>query len=118
MKIPIGLRLNAKVNNITKLGLFVTLPHHHHGLIFYKDFGDKWESARNKYSIGDEVRAVIINNHQGKLSLSLSQVNNPDLIDPTNEFKDSKDFTPLAKLVENSTKKIADLKNSIELSDQ
>jgi predicted RNA-binding protein with RPS1 domain len=96
----------------------VTLPHHHHGLIFYKDFGDKWESARNKYSIGDEVRAVIINNHQGKLSLSLSQVNNPDLIDPTNEFKDSKDFTPLAKLVENSTKKIADLKNSIELSDQ
>ena len=117
MKFPIGLRLNAKVNNITKLGLFVTLPHHHHGLIFYKDFGDKWESARNKYSIGDEVRAVIINNH-GKLSLSLSQVNNPDLIDPTNEFKDSKDFTPLAKLVENSTKKIADLKNSIELSDQ
>ena len=49
---------------------------------------------------------------------SLSQVNNPDLIDPTNEFKDSKDFTPLAKLVESSTKKLADLKNSIELSDQ
>ena len=118
MKFPIGLRLNAKVNNITKLGIFVTLPHHHHGLIFHKDFGDKWESARNKYSIGDEIRVVIINNREGKLSLSLSQVNNPDLIDPANEFKDSKDFTPLAKLVESSTKKIADLKNSIELSDQ
>ena len=36
MKFPIGLRLNAKVNNITKLGLFVTLPHHHHGLIFIR----------------------------------------------------------------------------------
>ena len=35
MKFPIGLRLNAKVNNITKLGIFVTLPHHHHGLIFH-----------------------------------------------------------------------------------
>lgn len=36
MKFPIGLRLNAKVNNITKLGIFVTLPHRHHGLISIK----------------------------------------------------------------------------------
>lgn len=118
MEFPIGLRLNAKINNITKLGFFVTLPHRHHGLIFYKDFGDKWENAKNKYNVGDEVRVVIISNHQGKISLSLSQVNNPDLIDPTNEFKDSKDFAPLVNLVEDATKKIADLKNSIELSDR
>ena len=118
MKFPIGLRLNAKINNITKLGFFVTLPQHHHGLIFYKDFGDKWESAKTKYRVGDEIRVVIINNHQGKISLSLNQVNSPDLVDPTNMFKDSEDFTPLVKLVESSTEKIADLKNSIEQSDQ
>ena len=118
MKFPIGLRFNAKINNITKLGIFVTLPHHHHGLIFHKDFGEKWESAKNKYNVGDEIRAVIIDNREGKISLSLSQINNPSLIDPTNEFKDSEDFTPLAKLVENSTKKIEDLKKTIEQSDQ
>lgn len=113
MKFPIGLRINAKINNITKLGFFVTLPHRHHGLIFYKDFGDKWESAKKKYSIGDEVRVVIINNIHGKISLSLSQVNNPDLIDPTNQFKDSEDFMPLLKLVKDSTEKIAHLKNQL-----
>ena len=50
--------------------------------------------------------------------MSLSHVNNPDLIDPTNEFKESKDFAPLVSLVEDANKKIANLKNSIELSDQ
>src|SRR5699024_11496953 len=94
---------------------FVTLPHQHHGLIFHKDFDDKWESVKKKYSVGDEIRVVVINNHEGKISLSLSQVNNPDLVDPTNEFKDSKDFTPLAKLLEKSTDKIANLKNQLNL---
>ncbi len=60
----------------------------------------------------------MINNHEGKISLSLSQVNNPDLVDPTNEFKDSKDFTPLAKLLEKATDKIANLKNQLNLSDR
>ena len=69
MKFPIGLRRNAKVNNITKLGIFVTLPHQHHGLIFHIDFGDKWESVKKKYRVGDATRVVVIDKRDGKFTL-------------------------------------------------
>lgn len=111
MKFPVGLRLNGRINNVTDLGVFVDLPHHHHGLIFKKDFGQKWASQRHNYEIGQELRVVIVNNYHGKIALSLAQVNNPDLVDPTNSFNEKEDFQKtLTELVEKANDQISNLK--------
>lgn len=113
MKYRIGLRVNGEINNITKAGVFVTLDRKHHGLIYYKEFGDDWENVPKKYEKGQKIRLVIINNKDGKLSLSLKQVNNPDLLDPTNQFNNQENFVKtLTKLIKESNKKIEDLKKS------
>ncbi|CCI81263.1 S1 RNA-binding domain-containing protein [Lactobacillus hominis] len=115
MKFPIGLRITGKVNNVTELGVFVDLPHHHHGLIHHKDFGDKWASQRKKISQGDEIRVVIFNNYRGKIALSLARVNDPDLIDPTNSYNNKADFSKsLTELLNDSRREIKTLKENID----
>ncbi|MBP2057280.1 putative RNA-binding protein with RPS1 domain [Lactobacillus colini] len=110
MKFPVGLRINAEVNNVTKLGIFVTLPHHHHGLIHHKDFGERWNNMKDNFDKGQEVRVVVINNQNGKLALSLSHVNDPSLVDPTNQFNDNNKFAEtLTKLVSQADKEIKQL---------
>lgn len=114
MKFPIGLRINGRVNNVTKVGVFLDLPHHHHGLVHYKDFGAKWASQKDKISKGDELRVVVVNNYHGKIALSLARVNEPDLKDPTNFFNDHQNFDKdLTSLLESSKHEIKTLKEEI-----
>lgn len=113
MKYKIGLRVNGEINNITRAGIFVTLDKKHHGLIYYKEFGENWENISAKYEKGQEVRVVVINNKDGKLALSLKQVNNPELLDPTNQFNNQKNFAKtLTELIKDSDKKIKNLQES------
>lgn len=113
MKYKIGLRVNGKINNITKAGIFVTLDKKHHGLIYYKEFGENWENIPTKYEKGQEIRVAVINNKNGKIALSLNQVNNPELLDPTNQFNNQKNFAKtLAELIKESNKKIENLQKS------
>lgn len=95
MRYQVGTRVTGVINNITDLGIFLTLPGHHSGLIHHKDFGNNWLRERNQHRVGDELRVVIVHNYKGKLGLSLSRVNDPDLIDPRNQFSKlkPKDFT-------------------------
>lgn len=88
MKYEIGQRITGVVNNITDLGIFVTLSEHRHGLIFHGDFANQWPRQRSRFEIGQEVRVVITNIHKGKIGLSYMQVNNPEIIDPTNQFSE------------------------------
>ncbi|QNQ81799.1 S1 RNA-binding domain-containing protein [Lactobacillus sp. PV037] len=113
MKYKIGLRVNGKVNNITKTGIFVTLDKKHHGLIYYKEFGNDWKNIQAKYEKGQELRVVVINNKDGKLALSLKQVNNPDLVDPTNQFNHQENFSKtLEEVINEADKKISSLQKS------
>ncbi|WP_297816070.1 S1 RNA-binding domain-containing protein [uncultured Lactobacillus sp.] len=115
MKFPVGLRINGHVNNVTELGVFLDLPHHHHGLIHYKDFGDKWNTQKHKIKQNDELRVVVINNYKGKIALSLSRVNDSNLIDPTNSFNDQEDFgKSLTNLLDNSKHEIKLLKEDLK----
>lgn len=71
MKYQVGERVNGVINNITDLGIFLTLSHRHTGLIHYSDFGDNWLRERNRYQKGQELHVVIVHNRKGKLGLSL-----------------------------------------------
>lgn len=90
MKYRVGRRLTGTINNITDLGIFVTLPGRHSGLVHHSDFGNNYLRVRNQHRIGEKIRVVIIHNYRGRLGLSLTRVNDPDLIDPDNQFSKTK----------------------------
>lgn len=95
MKYQVGQRVNGKINNITDLGIFLTLPGRQSGLIHHSDFGNDWPRERNLHRVGDQLRVVVLHHYKGRLSLSRMRVNDPELVDHTNQFSQVKaaDFT-------------------------
>ena len=55
-KYQAGNRVTGVINNITDLGIFVTLPNRHSGLVHHSDFGNNWLRERRRYHVGDEVQ--------------------------------------------------------------
>ena len=52
-KYQAGNRVTGVINNITDLGIFVTLPNRHSGLIHHSDFGNNWpRESRTRNSCG------------------------------------------------------------------
>ena len=51
-KYQAGNRVTGVINNITDLGIFVTLPNRHSGLVHHSDFGNNWARERRQYQVG------------------------------------------------------------------
>lgn len=116
MKYQVGDRVTGVINNITDLGIFLTLPGRRSGLIHHSDFGNNWLRKRNQHRVGDELRVVVVHTHKGKLGLSLSQVNDPKLVDHRNQFTKVKtaDFDRvLNQTVRDAQKEIEQLKQTL-----
>ncbi len=112
----LGERLNGTINNVTDLGLFVTFDKKHSGLVHRSDFSD-WSTEQKDFAVGQEVRVVITNVADSKLSLSLSKVNSAELADPTNQFNDvapTDFYNKLSDVVVASDDKINKLKKKID----
>lgn len=90
MKYQVGQRVTGKINNITDLGIFLTLPGRRSGLIHHSDFENNWLREKMQHKIGDELRVVVVHNYKGRLGLSLTRVNDPQLVDHTNQFSGTK----------------------------
>lgn len=112
-KYQAGNRVTGVINNITDLGIFVTLPNRHSGLVHHSDFGNNWPRERRQYKVGQEVRVVVLHVHKGRFSLSISRINDPKLIDHDNQFSNTKpaDFDQvLNKTAMDAKKEIKELK--------
>lgn len=99
---PVGQRATGRINNITDLGIFVTLDPDHYGLVHHRDFGQGWLLARRRYAVGQTVRVVVERRRGQQIGLSLTRVDDPDLTDPTNNYRGlaARDFERvLSKLV-------------------
>ncbi|MDF7639477.1 S1 RNA-binding domain-containing protein [Lactobacillus sp. ESL0791] len=119
MKYQVGQRVTGVINNITDLGIFLTLPGRRSGLVHHDDFGENWLRERHNFRNGQEIRVVVIHNFKGKLALSLKRVNDPLLIDPLNQFSKTKttDFEQVMnKTLKDAKKEITYLKK--ELADE
>lgn len=115
-KYQAGNRVTGVINNITDLGIFVTLPNRHSGLVHHSDFGKNWPRQRRQYQVGQEVRVVIVHINKGKFNLSIARVNDPDLIDHDNQFSDTKasEFDQVLNKVSRYAKKeIIELKKAL-----
>lgn len=84
---PVGQRVDGQINDITALGIFVSLDQHHSGLVHHSDFGDDWPLAQRRYEIGQTVRVVVDRRQGRQIGLSLTRVNDDRLIDPTNNYR-------------------------------
>ena len=89
-KYQAGNRVTGVINNNTDLGIFVTLPNRHSGLVHHSDFGNNWLRERRRYHVGDEVRVVVVHIHKGRFNLSITRVNDPELVDHDNQFSKTK----------------------------
>ena len=115
-KYQAGNRVTGKINNITDLGIFVTLPNHHSGLVHYSDFGNNWARERRQYQVGQEVRVVVVHIYKGRFNLSISRVNDPKLVDHDNQFssvKPEKFDEVLNETSRDAKKEIASLRKSL-----
>lgn len=90
MKYQVGQRVTGVINNITDLGIFLTLPGRRSGLIHHSDFENNWLREKMQHKIGDKLRVVVVHTYKGRLSLSLTRVNDSTLIDHTNQFSETK----------------------------
>ncbi|MCI1290431.1 MAG: S1 RNA-binding domain-containing protein [Lactobacillus sp.] len=84
---PVGQRVNGQINNITDLGIFVSLDQHHSGLVHHSDFGQEWPLAQRRYEVGQTVRVVVDRRRGRQIGLSLNRVNDDQLVDPTNDYR-------------------------------
>lgn len=119
MKYQVGKRVTGKVSRIDDLGIFLILPDHQLGLIHHNDFGNNWLRSFNRIKIGDKLRVVVIHVYKNRLELSLSRVNDPNLIDHSNQFAQVKasDFADvLNKTLYNAKREIKNLKEVLNNS--
>ena len=105
-----GNRVTGVINNITDLGIFVTLPNRHSGLVHHSDFGNNWARERRQYQVGQKVRVVVVHVNRGRFNLSIARVNDPDLVDHDNQFSDTKpaEFDQVLNKVSRDAKKEID----------
>lgn len=109
--------MSGVINNITDLGIFLTLPGKRSGLIHHSDFENNWARERMQHRVGDELRVVVLHTYKGRLSLSLSRVNDASLVDQNNQFSNTKvqDFEDVMnKTAEDAAKEIKHLKAELE----
>ena len=117
MKYQVGQRVTGVINNITDIGIFLTLPGRHSGLIHHSDFENNWLREKMQHKVGDELRVVVLHTYKGKLSLSLSRVNDPALVDQSNSFSKTnvQDFEKVMNnTVQDAKKEIEYLKAELE----
>lgn len=79
MSIEVGSILEGRVTGITNFGAFVELGEGKTGLVHISEVADAYVHDINEYLKQDEVVKVkVLNMRDGKIGLSIRQVNNPD----------------------------------------
>lgn len=112
MTYQVGQRVNGVVTQVSAQQLIIKLAQGGSGKVASSDFGDNWGREQRRYQPGQPVRVVVLHHHQGRLDLSLTQANAPELVDPTNPFNQvtPAQFEPvLAKTVADAKAKLRHL---------
>lgn len=110
-KYQVGSRLNGTITKIVDYGFFVKFSQRRSGLLHQSDFRD-FESAKEKFAVGQQLRVVITKIKDGRLELSLNRVNDQELVDPNNQFvgTPADDFyQTLTQTLDDATEKITEL---------
>lgn len=92
----VGDIVEGKITGISNFGAFVEMAPGKVGLVHISEISSQYVSNINDvYSVGDAVKAKIISVENGKISLSIKQLDGP--APHKNEFKEKKTHTPRPK---------------------
>lgn len=79
MSIEVGSIVEGRVTGITNFGAFVELAEGKTGLVHISEVADTYVHDINEYLKPDDiVKVKVLNVRDGKIGLSIRQVNNPD----------------------------------------
>lgn len=92
----VGDIVEGKITGISNFGAFVEFAPGKVGLVHISEIASHYVANINDvYSVGDEVKAKIISEQNGKISLSIKQTQEP--APEKKEFKGKKTYTPKPK---------------------
>ena len=78
MELAIGTILEGKVKTITKFGAFIALPDNQTGMVHISEVAHTYVSdIREHLTEGQEVKAMVISNANGKINLSIKKTSAP-----------------------------------------
>ena len=102
MTVNVGDILECSVVNITSYGAFVVFDDNQKGLIHISEISNKYvEDANTDLSIGQVVKAKVLSIDNGKISLSIKQVEN----DNQKKYSNKKEYVDYSKKSDNNQPK-------------
>ena len=124
MQFEVGSIIEGKVTGITKFGVFVDLGNKSSGMIHISEASNTFVNDLNElFQIGQEVKARVLTNENGKISLSIKKLlqkekvaSKKDLdVSKQNEQPQRSSFEEMmAKFKQSSEEKMSDLKKNTE----
>ena len=97
MTLSVGDIVSGKVVNITKFGAFIEIEGGQSGLVHISEISNDYvENVSDVLKKGQEVKAKVLSNENGKLSLSIKQTLPKKEFPKQRDFNNKKDF-PKAK---------------------
>ncbi|MCI5893568.1 MAG: S1 RNA-binding domain-containing protein [Clostridiales bacterium] len=91
MQIEVGMVLSGKVTGITSFGAFVELPEGKSGLVHISEIATEFvENVSDHLKKGQIVKVKVIGNDNGKISLSIKQLQQDEAADKSKKQKDKK----------------------------
>lgn len=124
MSINVGDIVECSVINITSYGAFVQLEDNKKGLIHISEVSNRYvEDANTVLKVGQVVKAKVLSIDNGKISLSIKQLEKPhtykrdfkEQINKKSETSEPKTFEDiLSKFMKESEERQTDLKRSFE----
>ena len=74
MTVEIGQVVTGKVSGITKFGAFVDFGENSSGMVHISEVSNKYtENISDVLAVGDEIKAIVVSNNEGKISLSIKR---------------------------------------------
>ena len=75
MELTVGTILEGKVKSITNFGAFIALPENKTGMVHISEVANAYVSdIRQHLAEGQDVKAVVIGNENGKINLSIKRL--------------------------------------------
>lgn len=114
--VEVGSVVEGKVVGITKFGAFVELENGKRGLVHISEISDRYVKDVNDYlKLNDQVKVKVIRvTPDGKIDLSLKQVNDDHKYEIKLEQSRANFEKKMDRFLKESQEKMSDLKRSVE----
>ncbi len=116
MELEIGSIVEGTVSSVMKFGAFVDIGQGQSGLVHISEVSDEYVKDIDKFlKKGDKVKAIVIDNEEGKIALSIKKLK-PKVVkvqeeEPEKNYKDLSFEEKLSKFMKESNTKYEQMRS-------